>query len=169
MNSRSVHNIYPEFSDQVVERWQKATIHAVAGTRLDPYQTGKRITFLMMSRDENFSVETRVLAFDYDSDVIELYSEREKKLFASLNRDAIQRGLLKPYAGEAPDVDTTNALSDEELADILAIATAKELHARLQTLTAMPPLRRLLDGLTDNHKQWFARAIEKRIQEIEEV
>lgn len=167
--ARSVHNIYPEFSDQVVERWQKATIHAVSGTRLDPYQDGKRITFLMMSRDENFSVDTRILAFDYDSDVIELYSEREKKLFAALNRNAIQQGLLKPYAGEAPDVDTTNAISDAELDEILALTVAKDLHIRLQAFTAMPPLRRILDGITDNHKQWFARAVEKRMRELEEV
>jgi hypothetical protein len=163
---KSKHNVYPEFSDQVVERWQKSTVMAIGGKRLNPYRPDEKLDFLLMSRDEDFNLATRVLTFNYESEIVELYSDREVRLFRSLNKSAIERGLMKPYEELAPAVDTSNVLTDSDIADILNITNHLKLKSRLKQITALHVLTRIKAGITDNHKQWFAKLVEARRLEL---
>jgi hypothetical protein len=83
-----------------------------------------------------------------------------------LNKSAIERGLLKPYEELAPAVDTSNVLTDSDIADILDITNHLKLKARLKQITALPVLTRINAGITDNHKQWFAKLVETRRLEL---
>ena len=163
---KSRHNVYPEFSDQIYERWKKTTVHAVAGWRLDPHKPDSRISFVLMSREDDFNFETRHLAFVYESEVVELYSERESRLFTSLNKAAIQSGSLVLHEEKTPDVDTSNALTDHDIAEILAIKAPATLKARLKKITAVAALNRIKAALTPEHKQWFSTALENRITDV---
>ena len=144
---KSKHNIYPEFEDQVVERWKKTSIHAVAGMRLNPYHSESRISFLLMSNEDDFNLTTRVLTFNYENEIIE-------------------RGLLVPYAQPAPIVDTTNALTDAEIETILQSKNPVQLKAKIKNITAAAALQRILARTTPDHKQWVIQTLQDRIQEL---
>lgn len=163
---KSKHNVYPEFEDQIVERWKKTVIHAVAGTRLDPYHQESRISFLLMTRSDDFNIETRTLTFNYESEVIELYSPREALLFKRLNREIIERGLLVPYTETAPEVNQANALTDSDIESILQSKNPNQLKARIKNITAYPALQRVLAQTTPDHRQWFIQILQERIQEL---
>ena len=163
---KSKHNIYPEFEDQVVERWKKTSIHAVAGMRLNPYHSESRISFLLMSNEDDFNLTTRVLTFNYENEIIELYSEREVLLFKRLNKEIIERGLLVPYTQPAPIVDTTNALTDAEIETMLQSKNPVQLKAKIKNITAASALQRILARTTPDHKQWVIQTLQDRIQEL---
>jgi hypothetical protein len=165
--TKSIHNIYPEYSDNVVERWVKATIGAVAGKRIDPYTDNSRIDFLLMSREEDFDVATRKLTFNYETEVIELYTAREATLFRSLNKPAIEAGLLKPYEQEAPKVNDTNVFTDTELQTILNMSNIVSYKKALRSITAVAVLERMEKLVTDDHRQWILKELIKRKEMIQ--
>lgn len=164
----SKHNIYPEFSDQTVERWQKACIHAVAGKRVNPYKDdGVKIDFILRSKEDNFNFETRKLAFSYDDDVIELYSPREVTVFRALNRAAIEAGLLVPYGENKQAIDTRNALTDEQVLAIAEIPQLPKLKKALQDITSVTTLRRIAAKIPESRAKAFDRAVIDRMTALE--
>ena len=162
----SVHNVYPEFEDLVVARWRKAVIHGVAGIRIDPYKTDARISFLLQSDNDKYDVTTKILTFDYETDVLELYSERESKLFANLNRNAIQRGLLVQYEQSRDAVDTSNAINDDTLAEILEYKNRPQFKKALGAITSSVTIKRLNGLLTPQHKLWMLEEIKTRLEQL---
>jgi hypothetical protein len=163
----SKHTIYPEFEDQIHSRWKKTTVHALAGTRIDPYHPDMRIPFLLMSAEKNFNHETRVLQFDYETDVIELYSERESRLFKSLNRVHLESGKLIPYEESAPEVNEANTLTDTDIMRILLLQNRLSFRKRLSEINSPITLRRIKELLTSDHKAWYTEEIDARVATID--
>lgn len=164
---RSKHNVYPEFSDQVHSRWKKTTVHAIAGTRIDPYHTDRRISFLLMSDEKNFNHTSRVLQFEYETDIVETYSERETRLFTSLNKEMIQAGKLIPYDESAPIVNQSNALTDDDIIRILLLTNRLSFRKRLNEINSSVTLRRIKSLLTSDHKTWYTEEIDNRLTAID--
>lgn len=166
---RSKHNLYPEFGDQVVERWQKACIHPVAGTRLDPYDTtGKRLDFILISAEEDFNFDTRKLTFRYDNDIIELYSAREVTVFRALNQNAIESGLLVPYGNSRAQINTVNALTDEQVLEIAEMSNLLKFRKALAEITSINTLKRILDKVPESRAKAFDRSVMDRMTELEQ-
>lgn len=148
---------YPEF-DTPVARWRKAVVYKVTGVRLSPYNESERIDFLLESKEDQ--------PFSYFDDVIELYSEKESRLFAVLNRAAIERGLLIPYTEAPKEVVTSNALTDDELKDLATYGNKVQFTAKVKEITSWVTLSRLLTQLTENSPKWREDAIKARLAEL---
>jgi hypothetical protein len=149
-----VHATYPEFADRVVERWRKASISMVGVSRLDPY---------------NLDAPAQPMTLTEEHPVVELYSEREAFAFAQLNRRVIELGLIvKEGAQAAPDVDVTNAVSDDELRALLSLKP-QAFTRKIEAFTSPIPLRRLRDLVDDATPIWIVKAIDKRLQSLTET
>jgi hypothetical protein len=163
----SRHNVYPEFGDQVVERWQKACIHPIAGTRIDPYRDGSKITFILRSKESNYNFETRVITFSYDDDIVELYTPREVMVFRALNKAAIESGLLVPYGESKQAIDTRNALTDEQVKALAEIPQLPKFKKALGEITAITTLRRIASHVPESRAKAFDRAVIDRMAELD--
>jgi len=160
----SEYNIYPELSDRMVERWRKTTVHAIAGVRLDPYQEGKRLTFLLQSSQSDFDVSSKTLTFKYDNDVIELYSDAEKRSFKALNKPLFAQGFLAEYTEDTPVV-VDNTYTDSDLQSILKLQKVA-FSKRINEITSWSTLGRMLPMLSNEDPQWKKDLIEKRLQSL---
>jgi hypothetical protein len=146
------HQFYA-FSDDVVERWVKTPVHMVSGKRLNPYNPTEQIDWALRTRRENFNYDrysqrehpdkASKVTFDYEDEVLELYSEVEAKLFRRLNRVLIERGLLKPYKGSARDTDETNIMSDEQVDEFAKTKSFAQFRKRVSEITSPTTLDRL--------------------------
>lgn len=117
-----------------IKRFVKTVEHPITGWRLDP-DTGKQVEFIL---------STPTADFDYDTAVLEFYSDKDFGFFKQRNRYLIQAGLVKEYVGEAEPVDTTNLLSDEEIYKIATISQPFTLTKRLNELTSPHTVKRIL-------------------------
>lgn len=157
----SLFTIYPEYSDSVLERWKRVSVCAVAGTRLSPDNPALRVSFISQSQKE---LVDGSVAFDYENDVIELYSEKEMKLFRIMNKNAIEKGLLIPFAGTADDLNTANALTDKEIDAMITLHHAK-FKKELSVITSEHTLKRIQSKLTDKHAQAYHKAVAEALQD----
>ena len=165
----SKHNIYPAFSDRIVARWKKVPIYVVSGWRIDPYKPERQITFVLRSEEKYYDFASGKLSFNYETDVIELYSEDEKRVFVQVNRAAIQSGLLVPYNESIQSTDLTNALTDEELSAIGKIAQLTKFKDRINTITSIHTLKRVFDYIPDTRPRTFDKAVRDRITFLEGI
>ena len=165
MRVKSKNNQYVEFSESVVARYKKTTVHALAGWRLNPHDDKTRVAFLLQSSDDNYSVPNKTLTFHYESDVIELYSDTEKRIFPALNRHLIENGSLVPYHGENDPIDMTNVFTDTELLQIIALRK-QEFLAQLYEITSWQVMGRVNALLTTNTPKWKVDAVQKRLAEL---
>lgn len=136
---------YVQLSDKVVKRYTKTVPHMVAGVRANPFDTTVTVPFLLQTPEEYFDFETKeVTGTHYESDVLELYSDVEVTLFQRLNAPLFKAGLLKEYTERAPEADTSNILTDDEVRSIASTQTPNQLKSRLATITSVPTLNRIL-------------------------
>lgn len=162
----SKHNIYPQFTDRIVSRWQKTTIYPIAGKRLDPHDKNKQLDFILRTREENYNFETKQITVVYDDEVLELYSDDEQRLFLALNRAAVEAGLLKPYTETKRAVDETNILSDEQVTALATTANHLKFEAEIKKITSLITLRRIAQEIPDTRSLKFFRVVENRIKEL---
>ena len=140
----SKNNIYVEYSDDVKARYKKTTIGAVAGTRHDPTRNGERVSFILESDGSRYNIEKGTLQFDYSTDVIELYTEREASAFKRLNAYLFKEGLLEPYYEDAPVLED-NTLTETEIAALANIKNTVQFKAAVDKVTSAPNLLRIKD------------------------
>lgn len=120
-----------------------------------------------MSDFKNFDPETNTLTFNYDTDVIEIYSEQEDRVFLALNRYLFQNGLIAPYDGTRDSVDMSNALSDAEISDIAGSKNLLNFKKRIKAIDSVTTLQRIKDTTERADRPIsFIRAIEERIKEL---
>lgn len=107
----SFNNIYLELVDvEPYSRYQKNVPSAVSGWRLNPKDLSHRVEFLLASPSSKFN---------YQSDVIELYSEKEDRYFRMANSVLFDMAYLIPYVEDGDEVtgeilvDNVNTLVDE--------------------------------------------------------
>lgn len=129
----SMNNILITANNPPLYKYAKVIPSKLSGLRLDPV-TYQEIPFLLRSKGD----------FDYEHDVIELYSEREHKHFLQVNRVFIKSGFLKEYHGENEPEDLTNVISDEEVERIASTRTLMALKKALADITSPITLDRIL-------------------------
>lgn len=158
----SKYNIYPEFSDQVIARYRKVVTCAIAGTRLDPHDTTRRLTFLLESDEKDFDVEKRQLAFNYDNDIIELYSDIEMRMFRALNKPLFAQGMIAPYEDAPEPISMANVHTDEDLKKMLVARSKADLSRNIAEITSWATIGRLIMLLTPNDPQWKKTLLEEK-------
>lgn len=139
----STNNIFPELEEKVFKRYSKVPVHILSGMRPDPYETRKSIPWVLQTKDENYNIKEKKLTFEYEDEVIELYSQYEVDTFKRLNKNLFDKGYFKEYNGTQLPVNTTNILSDEELSNIADIRSNEAFAVELNKLTSILTLERL--------------------------
>lgn len=148
----SLNHQYPEKTDNVVKRYKRTSVCAISGIRLNPFNAAQRLPFILEGSFNRFDVETNTLAFDYSSDVIELYSEDESRVFERLNPYLFQHGLLAPYYEQAPELDTVNVVDDETIAQIADSKTLASFKKQLAPITSKTVLERIKRAVVEKDK-----------------
>ena len=168
------HQFY-EFEDKIVERWVKTVPHMVSGVRFNPYKPDQTIDFVLKTSSNNFNYDRASksytadskIIFAYEDEVLELYSESEARLFKRLNKGLIERGLLKPYKGEADAINTSNTLSDDDINIIASMTNIPAFKKRLQDITSVPTLDRIHTALiTLDRKASFLTALKEYKEQL---
>lgn len=162
----SKHNQYPAFADRVVQRWKKIPIFIVSGWRVNPYKPEQMITFVLRSSEEHFDFTSGKLTFNYETDVLELYSDEECTLFRNANRGIIESGFLVPMLEAPTQTNMENAIPDEGVAEIVQLRRIDEFKDALQRITSKVTLQRILEELPDNKAQSFYKAVVNRMKEV---
>lgn len=135
-----------EFSENVVKRYAKTVPYVISGYRLNPHNPNERLDFILKTPENNFDFQAKKLkGLDYETEVIELYSTQEANMFLRLNKNAIERGLLKEYDGTPNEVSTENLVNDAEILELASIKAPNSLKSRLKTITSTVVVERILD------------------------
>lgn len=160
----SANNQFIEYDDQVYARYKKASIGAVSGIRLHP-RTQERVGFILLSSLDNFTIETKSLDFNYDTDILEIYSPEEDRLFRKLNAYLFNSGLLIPFEDSKEEIVTTNALADDDLTELVMLKNFKQFESRINKITSRVTLDRARAVAESKDRPYsYIRAIESRIK-----
>lgn len=139
-------------------RFVKTVDHALTGWRLNP-DTGQQIEFVLVSKSKEF---------DYDTEVLEVYSEREYKFLIQRNRYLFENGYLKDYNGEAEVVDMSNVLTDDEIFSLASTRLPTELKVKLSDITSPVTVKRVLLAAREmGRPAKVVAAIEQRATELD--
>lgn len=139
----SENNIFHELEDKIFKRYSKVPVHMLSGTRPDPYEQRKSIAWVLQTREENYDIKSKKLTFNYEDEVIELYSQFEVDTFKRLNKTLFDQGFLKEYIGEKASINTINTISDDELLNIANSRSNETFAVELNKLTSPLTLERL--------------------------
>lgn len=173
----SINHQYLEFSDKVAKRYVKVGINPLSGIRINPYNTAERIDFLLttpitslvqkQSPDGKITYERA--GFSYEDEVLELYSDNEVKSFLRFNKKLIEEGKVKEYSEVAPEVNSANMLSDEEVYDIANVKTVKALRTKLTAITSPLTVQRIKSAAEDvGRSSVIVNAISSYLEELNE-
>lgn len=163
------------FDSQIVKRYAKTTVGILTGYRLDPYRPENRLDWLLASKNSSFQVvwedgqqpKTIRTGFNYEDEVIELYSDIEVRLFERLNKNAIESGALKLYTESAPAVDMSNLLTDDQIEAIATIKQIPSIRKKIAGINSPITLKRILEAVEKHDRPMsVAKAIQSRINEL---
>ncbi len=160
----SKYHQYPEYSDRVVARYQKTVPCKSAGTRLNPHDDVTRMDFLLESREDNF--EDGTVKFNYRDDVVELYSDKEARMFKSLNSKLFEEGSIAPFDEKPAEVKMDNALTDSDIKALAKYGTREKFAEKLKEFDSWVPVSRILAQLDENSPVWRRDLIMKRLDEL---
>ena len=162
-------NIYLELEGSVYKRYEKVPINIVAGLRANPLDTKLQVGWSLTTDEEDFSIkENRRLAFVYETEVIEIYSEMEDRIFRRLNKSLFDKGLLKVHEGLTPEYDFANFITDEQVGEIINIRTMDEFKNKLDVYNSLSKLSRIKDAaVTANKSIKKIQLIDKRIEVVQ--
>jgi hypothetical protein len=160
----SKYHQYPEFSDHVVARYQKTLPCKLSGIRLNPHNPTERVDFILASREDNF--HDGQLTFDPDTDVIELYSEQEKRMFEALNKKSFQAGKLAPYTDTPQPIETKHALTEEQIKALSTYGNKTQFKAKLDEFESWVPVSRILAYLNEDSPEWRRKLLLERMNEL---
>lgn len=141
----------------------------LSGMRPDPYETRKTIPWILQSKDTNYNIKAKHLEFEYEDEVIELYSQFEVDTFKRLNKNLFDQGFFKEYVGEQAPVNITNTISDNELENIASIRSNEAFAVEINKLTSPLTLERLKQIATAAGKSVKKiQLIDARIEALED-
>lgn len=164
----STNTIYPELADSVYIRYAKVPLHIVSGIRVDPHDPKSRVAWILKTDTSNYNLVTKERTFVYEDEVIELYSKLEHDVFLRVNANLIKNGLLKQYDGEASSVDSTNTVSDAELASLVSIRSNQEFEEKISGFDSVHTLTRLKQIAIEAGKSVKrVQLIESRIEAVD--
>lgn len=163
-------NIYVELEGSAYKRYEKVPINIVAGLRANPLDTKLQVGWSLTTSEDDFSVkENKRTAFVYETEVIEIYSEIEDKIFRRLNKSLFDKGLLKVHEGLTPEYDFANFITDEQVGEIINIRTTDEFKNKLDAYNSLSTLNRIKDAaITANKSIKKIQLIENRIEVVQE-
>lgn len=128
-------NIYA-IAGEPIARYLRVPKHGITGWRLNPEDHDKKIEFELTPINDTF---------DYERDVIEIYSDKELKLFKQANRYLFTQGFLTEYEGEPEPIDTTNMLTDAQVLELASERSIKRIETKLGELTSRVSVKRVYD------------------------
>lgn len=165
----STNNIFPELEGKIFKRYSKVPVHMLSGMRPDPYETRNSIAWILQTKDLNYSIKEKKLTFEYEDEIIELYSQFEVDTFKRLNKKLFDQGFFKEYVGEQSPVNVTNTVSDNELLDIANIRSNEAFAVEINKLTSPLTLERLKQIATAAGKSVKKiQLIDSRIEALED-
>ncbi len=129
---QTANNLYPASGDPY-KRFVKTVEYAITGWRLD--DQGKS--------QAEFVLASPLKEFDYEMEVLEVYSEKEYKFLLQKNRYLFQSGLLKEYDGAPDEVDMSNILSDDEIFALASTRLPNDLKSKLSAITSHVTVKRV--------------------------
>lgn len=172
------------FDSKIVKKYVRTTIYPVSGRRLNPLNRenpNEVIDFLLATPADNFKYDSEIDPnggavvkttvsqgkFDYDYEVIELYSDDEVRLFQRLNRELLQRGDLIEYGEKAPVVDLVNTLSAAEIKKLANLKTKSIFAGKIHEITSPHTLKLILAALKEaDAPMSYAGIIKEREDEL---
>ena len=163
----SVAHQFPEFSDQVVARYQKVIPCKIAGIRLNPHNLAERVDFLLASEEDNFN--DGKLTFNYATDVVEIYSEQEHRMFQPLNKRLFEDGKLAPFDEVPQPIETKHALTEEQIKALSTYGNKTQFKAKLDEFTSFVPVSRIMTYLTEDSPEWRRTLLMQRLNELNKV
>lgn len=111
MLNGSLNNQY-QFLDgtQPVAKYMKTCLVAITGVRINPntpFEAPEMTEFMLRTHENDFAAgkwgknwkEPSYYKFNYDNDVVELYSVAEVEMFKLYNKKFLDNGVLKEYDG----------------------------------------------------------------------
>lgn len=113
----------------IVARYRKTVSYGVAGYRRNPNDNSEEV-FMLRTNDEDFAFggytskgkNPSYWRFNYENDVVELYSDFEHKRFLQRNKTALDDGVLVAFDEIADgtvldaDIPEENPFEEEEIA-----------------------------------------------------
>jgi hypothetical protein len=118
-----------------IARFTLTPKHGITGWRLNPDDNNRKVEWALTPTPEP--------EFDYERDVIELYSDKEVKFFKQANRYLLKEGLIREFEGTPKPIDITNMLTDEQVMEIATDTQIKRLKNRLAELTSKVSVDRI--------------------------
>ena len=173
----SYNHQFVQLADKVVKRYIKTTNKAITGFRSDPNRPENKIDWLLSSPNDSFEVvwndgeDVQIIRknFTYDDEVLELYDLTEIVSFSRWNRGLLEHGILVEYEQPAPEIDTSNMLTDAEVNDIAATKNILALRKRLSTITSKEGIDRILTAAEKLDRPIsVAKAIQDRKRELQQ-
>lgn len=171
----SYNHQFIQFEDKIVKRYTKTIPGMLTGRRLDPHRPENTVEFLLHTPETNFNFvqtpENKIdlvrKSFSYLDEVVELYSTQEVTLFQRMNRVSIENGVLVEYNDVAPDIDTTNMLTDSEVTEIAKTKQLLSINKKLSDLSSIHSLGRILQAANELDRPIsIIKAIQSRIDEL---
>ena len=180
----SVNHQFMEFSSKVFKRYVRTTMYPIGGKRLNPRNTQNTyevIDFLLATSPDNYEytpqidansgsvvkTDVKQVAFDYNQEVLELYSEDEYKVFQRLNKELLSDGALIEYDEEAPVVDFVNTLSDADIKKLVRLKTKSIFEGKIKELTSVRTLKLVMTALEETDAPMsYAKIVRERENEL---
>jgi len=162
-------------SDTIEKRYKKTVLNALSGYRVDPYNPGKKLSWLLSTPEsalefsvgDNGRLEFKRTSFSYDDEVIELYNSNDVKTFERFNRVYIENGALAEYTEDAPELDTTNVLTDKNLIELANVKQLLSFRKKINTLDSIATVLRLRDTVIElDRPHSFVETVDARINEL---
>lgn len=146
-------NIYPAKSQEIFKRYAKVPVNIVAGLRVDPFDTRVQVGWTLSTSESDFDFKEKVRReFVYDNEVLEVYSEHEDVMFRRLNKNLLDKGLLKEYTGIQSDSTYNNFISDEQVTVIVEMRSLTDFREELEKFTSVDTLDRIKDAAVAANK-----------------
>lgn len=126
-------NIFILSDNEPVARYSKAVEYNISGMRLD--LEGKPVDFLLATQVPG--------TFQYNDEVVEIYTEKEHRYFMNANRHLLEAGLVKPYGQSKDKTNLSQVLSDEDVAAIVALRIPSAIAKRIADINSIAVLNRV--------------------------
>ena len=172
------------FDSKIVKKYVRTTIYPVSGRRLNPLNRDNPdevIDFLLATPADNFkydvetdpnggaTIKTTVsqAKFEYEQEVVELYSDDEVRLFQRMNRELLVNGDLVEYDEKAPEVDLVNTLSDTDIKKLVRLKTKTIFESKVKEITSLRTLKLVMAALEETDAPMsYAKIIKERENEL---
>lgn len=172
----SKNNIFYDFEESVYCRYKKTVPTMVSGTRRNPYKPEESIAFVLATDSRNFNFDRigkneplgEQITFNYDDEVLEVYTEQEDKFIRRVNAHFFREGILIAYEENRPVIETTNDISDTDIYEIASAKNVFQFKKALQAFDSAITLNRIKEALRQKNRPIsFVNAVTSRLEEID--